>query len=286
MKHIKKILPFVFVILLTQSLFALDEGVQAFVEGAEAYRNGDWVSSVFQLKKAVAYESNDNPDTWYLLISAQMNCEEYNEALSMCDSFLDRFPGTVYDSHVSYMKGRSLFSLGEYEKAVIILSDFCHQYEGHEMYPSALFWIGECFYACSQYDDSLALYERVVMEFPGDSKASAAQYRIETINQRNREEKLLYLLKQTGEEYLFAKEEYEKQLRIYGPDNDVTRQRLMDMQQRYRDLEEKNRALEMQIVELQRSEAGTPEADENADVIRALKEKAAAVKLLLEIQSE
>lgn len=285
MKMFKKFALAALILSLSTGLFAMDEGLEAFMEGADSYNKGDWVSSVFQLKKAAAYEINDNPDTYYLLISAMMNCERYSEALGECENFLERFSSSVYDPHVSYLKGRALFALGEYEKSVIILSDYCHQYEGHEMYASALFWIGESFYACCQYDDALSLYERIVTEFPGDGKASAAQYRIETVNQRNREEKLLYLLKQTGEEYLFAKEEYEKQLRIYGPDNDITRQRLSEMQQRYRELEDKNRELERQIAEIQKTELETGKVD-NSDVIRSLKDKAAEVNLLLQLQKQ
>ena len=71
---------------------------------------------------------------------------------------------------------------------------------------------------------------------------------IENIAQRSREEKLLYLLKQTGEEYLSAKEEYEKQLKLYNSDAiNSTRDKLMETQQKNKDLEEQIRNLEAQI---------------------------------------
>lgn len=69
--------------------------------------------------------------------------------------------------------------------------------------------------------------------------------------QRGREEKLLYLLKQTGEEYLAAKEDYERQLRLYNSEAvDSTRKRLAAAQTRNDELENKVKALEMEIESL------------------------------------
>lgn len=93
------------------------------------------------------------------------------------------------------------------------------------------------------------IYERIVTQFPASEKVSAAQYRLESIAQRSREEKLLYLLKQTGEEYLAAKEDYEKQLKLYNSDS-ITREKLVDYQQKNKELEEQIADLERQISEL------------------------------------
>ena len=79
-----------------------------------------------------------------------------------------------------------------------------------------------------------SLYERILNEFPDDPKASAAQYRIETINQRSREEKLLYLLRETGEEYLSAKEAYERQLKLYSSETaEEIRKKMINLQEHF-----------------------------------------------------
>jgi hypothetical protein len=87
------------------------------------------------------------------------------------------------------------------------------------MYAAALFWIAECFYSGYNFEQARPIYERVVDEFPKDAKAIDAKYRLDSINQRLREEKLLYLLQQTGESYLSSKENYEKALRRYELEN-------------------------------------------------------------------
>jgi hypothetical protein len=129
---------------------------------------------------------------------------------------------------------------------------------------------------------------------------SASQYRIESIAQRSREEKLLYLLKQTGEEYLAAKEDYERQLKLYNAEGaGSTRDRLADAQQRNRELEEQVKELENQIallkaerekreaedqrVESENEKAALQKEKDNEDAVRKLKQKAKVVRQIMDM---
>ncbi|MDE5898947.1 MAG: outer membrane protein assembly factor BamD [Treponemataceae bacterium] len=258
----------------------------AFVQGADAFRAGEWMSAVFMLRRAVSYPENDTADTWYMLIAAEMYAGEYRSAFQDCEHFLAAFPDSPYVSYVSYHKGRALFYLGEYEKAVLLLSDFCHQNPEHEMYASALFWIAESFFAGYNYDEAEMLYALIVRDFPDDAKAPAAQYRIETIAQAGREEKLIYLLKEVGEEYLAAKEEYERQLRFSASESAAeARQRLIDLQRRNSDLERKVAELEAERAALQQQmddAARRSAGGRNAELLLELKEKAKQTQQLLD----
>ena len=143
--------------------------------------------------------------------------------------------------------------MGEYEKAILLLSDFCHQYPENSLYPSALFWIGESFYSSYNYDEARLIFERLVNDFPEDTKTPTAQFRLDSLNQRTREEKLLYLLKETGEEYLSAKEDYERQMRIYGSEtSEEVRRRMADLQKKNADLELQNKNLTIEKNTLQK----------------------------------
>lgn len=239
----------------------------AFVEACKSYSRGDWSDAKFMLKKAVSYKENLNPDTYYMLIMAEVYDGDNKNALDDCNYFLDNFPDSMYYPRVYYQKGKLLYSLGEYEKSVVVLSDFCHQYDENELYSFALFYIGESLFAGYKYDEAGSVYERIVTEFPESEKTPAAQYRLETILQRGREEKLLYLLKQTGEEYLSAKEEYERQLRLYNSEAvDSTRQKLADAQS-------KNESLEKQVAELELQVAALKNNQQESDrIIQQLKE--------------
>lgn len=246
---------------------ASESASSAFVEACRSYTRGDWSDAKFMLKKAVSYKENLNPDTYFMLIMAEVYDGDNKSALDDCNFFLENFPDSMYYSRVYYQKGKLLYSLGEYEKSVVVLSDFCHQYPDDELYSFALFYIGESLFAGYKYDEAGSIYERIVTEFPESPKTPAAQYRLETILQRGREEKLLYLLKQTGEEYLAAKEEYERQLRLYNSEAvDSTRQKLSAAQAKNESLEKQVADLELQIAALRDNQA---EADR---IIQELKE--------------
>ena len=210
----------------------------------------------------------------------------------------------MYYPRVYYQKGKLLYSLGEYEKSVVLLSDFCHRYEEDELYSFALFYIGESLFAGYKYDEAGSVYERIVTEFPESAKTPAAQYRLETILQRGREEKLLYLLKQTGEEYLSAKEEYERQLRLYNSEAvDSTRQKLAAAQSKNESLEKQVAELELQVAALKNNqqesdriiqelkEAGEKDVpaaepfDEKKYQLKLLKEKAQEAQKMLDVKN-
>lgn len=235
---------------------ASESAASAFVEACKSYSKGDWSDAKFQLKKAVSYKENLNPDTYFMLVMAEVYDGDNKNALDDCNFFLESFPNSLYYARVYYQKGKLLYSLGEYEKSIVVLSDYCHLYEEDELYSYALFYIGESLFAGYKYDEARSVYERIVTEFPESPKTPAAQYRLETILQRGREEKLLYLLKQTGEEYLSAKEEYERQLRLYNSEAmDSTRQKLTAAQARNESLEKQVADLELEIAALKNNQA-------------------------------
>ena len=258
------------------------EGQAAFTQGCTAFKSGDWYSAMISLRKAAAYPENDTGETRYMLIAAEMYIGAYDEALADCDYYLRNFQGGPYESYVQYQKGRAFCYLGEYEKAVLLLSDFCHQYADHEMYASSLFWIAESFYAGYNYDEALPLYERIVREFSSDAKAKAAEQRIEAIAQRAREEKLLYLLKKTGEAYLAAKEDYEKQLHMYDTvsiTSSGSEKKAADLQKKNEALAAENERLYAEVSDLQ-NKLAAQKAEVNERVLR-LKAKAREAEALM-----
>ena len=272
----KKVLGLIFAVCLFcgagSALFASDASSAAYLEACKAFSRGEWESAELLLQKAVAYPQNNNADTNYMLITAEIYAEDNNRALKDTEAFLHNYPDSIYTPRVQYMRGKLLYQLGDYEKAIIVLSDFCHQYQSSELYPSALFYIAESLYAGYKYDEAETLYEQIITQYPDSDKVSASQFRMETIAQRSREEKLLYLLKQTGEEYLAAKEDYEKQLRLYNSEAiNTTREKLLDSQQKNQELEEQIRDLENQIAEL-KAEQQARSDKEQAIIVAAEKE--------------
>lgn len=249
MNKLKKIAIPIF--LLFGVVYAASSSLYSFQEGCAAYAMGDWYSAVILLKKATSYKENQTADAYYMLITSEIYSEDYFGALDDCDFFLDNFSSSILKPKVCYLKGRIFYNLGEYEKSILLLSDFCHEYENDSLYSQALFYIGESLYSAYKYDEAKNIYESIISNYPESSKVSAAQYRLDSILQRSREEKLLYLLKQTGEEYLSAKEEYEKQLKMYNSDSvNSTRRKLSEAQKKNQELEQKIIELENQLSQI------------------------------------
>lgn len=201
----------------------LDPAGTALSDAYNAYKGGDYQSANILLRRALSNPQNQSDAALYMLVMSGIYSKDYKSAYADSEYFLQSYPNSSYAPLIKYQQGRGLFYMGEYDKAVLTLSDFCHENPGNSMYPSALFWMGECFFMGYNFEQAKPLYERIVNEYPKDPKAIEAKYRLDQINQRIREEKLLYLLQQTGESYLSSKENYEKALRRYELENQLGR---------------------------------------------------------------
>lgn len=235
-KH-RYLLPFLLALLLT-SVHAQDIQNDSLLDGYLSYQKGDWTNAAFFLRKAATDPSVSNDSVWYMIIMSEMNMDKFSNALADCNYFMQTFNDSSLLPNVKYQRGRILHYVGQNDNAVLELSDFCHENPESPVYSSALFWIAECFYEDYSFETAKTLYERVVSEFPESSKVEDSLFKISLINQREREEKLLYLLKLTGEEYLSARETYEKQLRIYQTeDAKELRKQLAQARERILELE-------------------------------------------------
>lgn len=197
-------------------------GMDAVLGAAyNAYGDGDYESALFLFRRALTDRQNQSDSVLYMTIMAGMHSDEYKAAYADAEYFLATYPYSEYAPLVKYQAGRALFCLGDYDNALIVLGDFCHENPENMMYASALFLIGECFYAEYAFDEAEPFYAQIVGEYPDSAKAPDAQYRLDAINARKREDKLLALLKETGENYFSSKEEYERLLRRHELENSL-----------------------------------------------------------------
>ncbi|WP_428771336.1 tetratricopeptide repeat protein [Treponema sp. HNW] len=208
------------------------------VYGLEAYKNKDWSNALFFLRKASAVKETSSEEVWLLMISAEMNVNDYHAVLRDTELFMRRFSSSIYIPNIEYQRSLARFGLGLYEEAAKGFSDFCENYPSHVLMPSALFWAGESLYSRYEYAQAMPLYTRVVTEYEGSDKYAESLYRIELLKQREREEKLLYLLRVTGEEAASAREEYERHIKRLQSEEAIS------LKRRIRGLEEQVSALQ------------------------------------------
>ncbi|WP_407427027.1 tetratricopeptide repeat protein [Treponema sp.] len=230
---------FLFSAVFTQSVVKKSESEnENLKQGCEAYKNEDWLSAIFFLRKVVSLPGSASDENIFMLIKSELYAGEYQQAHADCERFLEQFSFSPYREYIQYQNGRILHLLARNEDAVLALSDFCHQNPESDLYPLALFWIAECFYDEYNFDNARGLYQRVVSDYPACERAPNAQYKLDLIERREREEKLLYLLKVIGEENLSTREEYERQLRVYQLEDQLgVKKELIDAQARIAELE-------------------------------------------------
>ena len=103
---------------------------EIFADALNAYKNYEWNNSIFLFKKLHSNPENITPESMYILIMAQTYAGQYKQAADDCTYFLNNYPNSQYVQLVVYQKGKNLYQTGDYEKAIITLSDFCHNFLG------------------------------------------------------------------------------------------------------------------------------------------------------------
>ena len=276
-------------------------------KGLQAYKEGDWESAILLLKNAVSLPETSTPEVLYVLVMSEMFNGNYQDVLNDGKTFCNLYPTSEYKVYVDYQMGRALHYLGRYVDSISVLQKFCADNENNELFSSALFWMAESFYASYYFDEAKGLYERVVSDFPNSPKYVESLYRLDLIVQREKEEKLLYLLKVTGEEYISSKENYDRQIKQYNTEEsiglrnqlriandnlkksqselDIIREEKSNLEAKYADLEKAYDELQGQINQINLEKEA--ERLKSLQDIEALKRKAQLIQdaLDLEIQN-
>ncbi len=267
-------------------VYDADDWQQVLEEGLAAYNSRDYANATILLREALAGESG-NSDVHYMLIMSEMYCEDYASVISDCSRFASLYPDSPLLPNVNYQKGKAFHYKGDNDQAVMVLSDFCHENPKSPVYPSALYWIAECFYEDYNFQMAEGLFQRIIDVYPDDKKAVDAKYKIDAIAQREREQKLLDLLKANNAKFLEQKASYERQLKgMESADIATIRKELDAANARIRELEaqlaqEKADAASARS-DLAKAQADSAEAREQAAAYKAdsdaAKAEAAAYK--------
>lgn len=242
-------------------LFAQASTDDYLSQGLQAYKDGNWESAILLLKNAVSLPESSTPEVLYVLIMSEMFNGNYDDVLKDSQTFYELYPDSEYKVYIDYQMGRALHYKGQYTESISLLQKFCAENENNELFSSALFWMAESFYASYYFNEAKGLYERVVTDFPNSAKYIEALYRLDLIIQREKEEKLLYLLKVTGEEYISSKESYDRQIKQYNTEESIglrnqlriTNENLKKTQSELEVLKTEKQSLEEKYAELEKS---------------------------------
>jgi tetratricopeptide (TPR) repeat protein len=160
---------------------------------------------------------------------SELSSEDYTTALQDIDRFTASFPSDVRVPDTQYQKGRIQYILGKYEDSIKTLYGFLTSWPNHAMTPSSYYWIGENLYAVGRFDEARSIFNLVLAKYPDSVKREACVYRISLIDQTDKQDELLKLLKMSHEESLKIIEDYQRREKTYEQAITAYQKRISDM---------------------------------------------------------
>ncbi len=225
-----------------------------FVQGLEAYRTGEWEDALFFLKRTSNFQNASSDAVWYFVIMAEMYLADYEAVLRDGTTFLEIFQDSSYKAEITYQTLYASFELGYYDQAILGFTDFVTKYPNHMLAASAVYFTGEALYNVYEFEGAKVYFDRIVVDFPTSEKYEDALFRLELLKQREREEKLLYLLRVTGEEAVAAREDYERQIKqLQSEESLILGKRVQELEQSVNRLQVEKVELELQNENLRRT---------------------------------
>lgn len=120
-------------------------------------------------------------DAGYLALLSLINAGMAEDAGTLAESMMARYPESAYLPEIEYQRCRADYLLGNYEAAAAGFARFTQKHpEGAEC-ASALFWRAESLLALGRTPDALDGYMELIARFPGSQKRDAASWRLESL---------------------------------------------------------------------------------------------------------
>ncbi len=220
---------------------------QDLVQGLEAYKIGDWENALFFLKRTSNFQEAQSDSVWYFVIMAEMNLSDYSAVVRDGTAFLNIFKDSKYISEITYQVLLAEYELQMFDEAIAGFTTFIDTYPTHDLVSSAIYHTGEALYKVYEFDRAKSYFDTLIAQYPNSTHYDDALFRLELLQQREREEKLLYLLRVTGEEAVAAKEDYERQIKqLQSEEAIILRKRVQELEQNYSRLEVEKQELLIQ----------------------------------------
>ena len=186
-------------------------------QGIELYQQGSYEKALGKFRNITLNPGLDASlgDAYFWLAKSYLTLGQYDEAEKNLDFFLMNYPNHKHTAEATYLNGRLLYLLKDFEGSIQGLQAFVEGYAESPFIPNAYFWVGEALFQLGDFDQSRQILEFLLREFPRSVKVEAARYRISLIQFKKREEELLKLLKLSHEEALKSMEEFQRKERTY-----------------------------------------------------------------------
>jgi len=188
----------------------------------------------FRRAQEIAPTQNDWAKAIYWVILSELAYSDFGSALKDMDELQNRAPSSTYTRDMLYHRARVYYNQGFYEEAL----DFFNQYnnatydsdrESEDRRAASFFWMGECLFSMGQLSEAEKFYAWVIGRYPQSPKVEAASYRIDLIKQKKIEAELLALLQWSHEESLRTSEEFQRTIRTYEHNLNMSQRRIAEL---------------------------------------------------------
>ena len=241
MSHKRRIFAVILTILILSPAFlsAQEEEtifVRRFQNGAQFYNLSRFQEAAIEFRRA--QENAANLDDWsralYWVILSQMAYSNYGSALMDMEELERRAPSSPYTRDMVYHRARLYYEQGYFEDALILFNKYNSlttdsDRESAERRAAAFFWMGECLYSLSEFEESEKFYAWVIGRYPDSPKVEASAYRLDLIKQKKIEIELLALLQWSHEESLRTSEEFQRTIRTYEHTLNLYQRRIAEL---------------------------------------------------------
>ena len=114
----------------------------------------------------------------YVLANSHRELGEFNKALSILSKAAEKFPNSKFIQDAFFSTGAVYYDKGEYENAIEIFDRFLKLFPNSQNYKDALFFLSYSYFRLGYWDKSAMYFRRFVKEFPKDELTPEAYFNI------------------------------------------------------------------------------------------------------------
>jgi tetratricopeptide (TPR) repeat protein len=208
--------------ILAQQRVSLSLLAPRLANGINLYGEGRWGEAIIELRRSQGEttDSSLRAEAQFWIAMCEFSAGDYQSALHDLDEFTRIDPRSRRVVEIPYHKARTLFYLGRYNEALPLFKQYSDSIrldgryvngvrlddwssysapvdnqDDYNRKASAIYWIGECFYALEQYDDAEATYTTIITQYTRSHKYEASVNRIALIKEKRIQSGLLDIVR-------------------------------------------------------------------------------------------
>lgn len=181
------------------------------------FQNGRYQEALASFRESLTDPrlSNLRAEASFWTAKTLYSLSRWDEASRSFDAFLAQYPSDRNAVEAEYLRSRIYYLVEDYESAIQLFARFIQRYPTSPFVPNAYYWTAESFYSQGNLAEAKQVYQLIVNNYESSSRFEAAQYRLEVLDLKQKEQELIQLLRWTQEESIKLTQEFRRQEQAY-----------------------------------------------------------------------